>query len=703
MGDETWRGIIIRSIPPTASWLPVIPSLYGLTSSADIVSMILAHGMTLDRRNQTKPSGTPSNTALAARLGAECTNPNCKAKKRSTHTTANCYWPGGGKEGQFSLNFDQRTKVNAASATRPKDSHFVLSVIVEAEPGASGVVLETVEEPATALISQGFNSFKPGKVPTFMDSGASDTMFVSRDDFVEYTPTSSRTGDSAKAKDGNFDIVGEGKVTKRYLIEGTQKAITFTRALHTPTLNANLISVSAFDRAGLTITFGGGKGIVRKPDGTIVLTSRLEKGMYVVDAVDEESGEPTTLTIALTSLSQPIGLEQWHRRLAHCSPATIQEMADRNLVDELTISDRNLHGKCEDCVLGRQMRRPFDNKTDPVLEVLELVSFDLWGPSRVQSVGGKIYFMPIVDAGSSYKHGAYLRDKSNSSTIEAFDAFRAKAESLTGKKIRRLWTDRAYESVAWEDYCRKHSILHEFTAPYSSAQNGLAERAIRTTMVDIRTLLRDSDLSHSYWAEAAAYSVDTCNLIPSRRHSGKVPLESFTGKRQLVSHLRVFGAKCWAKIPTVNGAQINGGLKLDARGVECRLLGYASSHGNYKVQDIAFRRVFTSRDVVFEEGFPHCTSPTVGGKASSLFDVLHETDTVSEEGGKPTELTSQTTDNADTTAGETPPSGSVPLTEPNTPVDVADPPDPQPSVDQHEFPSHRVPLSNHKTTNSERP
>jgi len=37
MSDETWRGYIIRSIPPTAKWLPVIPSLYAMSSSADII------------------------------------------------------------------------------------------------------------------------------------------------------------------------------------------------------------------------------------------------------------------------------------------------------------------------------------------------------------------------------------------------------------------------------------------------------------------------------------------------------------------------------------------------------------------------------------------------------------------------------------------------------------------------------------------
>ena len=661
IGDEAWRGIIIRSIPPMPNWLPVIPCLYTLTSSADVVSTLLAHGMILDRKNQGKPSSSSSNTALVARTTNECTNPNCKAKKRSTHSTANCYWPGGGKEGQFPPNFGQRAKANAASAASAghPDDHFVLSVTVNLEPGGSGVVIEDDdEEPPTALelgrsgvvvgddsdgtptafVSHGFSSFRKGNLPTFLDSGASDTMFISRGDFTEYTPIASRTGDSAKATDGDFDIVGEGKVVKRYLVDGKEKTVTYTRALHTPTLNANLISVSAFDKAGLTITFGGGKGVIRKADGTVVLTSQLEKGMYTVDPLADISLKTTAAPAAVASLSQPATLEQWHRRLAHCSPMTIQGMADSNLVDGLNISERDLHGKCEDCILGRQTRRPFDDKTDSVLEVLELVSFDLWGPSRVQSAGGKIYFMPIIDAGSSYKHGAYLPDKSDSSMITAFNTFRAKAESLTGRKIRRLRTDRAYELVAWEEYCKQHSITHEFTAPYSSAQNGLAERAIRTTMDDVRTLLCDSDLGHSYWAEAAAYSIDTRNLIPSRRHPGKVPLEAFTGKRQSVSHLRVFGARCWVKIPTINGVQVTGGSKLDVRGVECRLLGYASGNGNYKVQEAASHRVFTSCDVVFEEGGPNHTSPIVGDQ-TSLFDVLNEEDmldTLGEEGQRPT-------------------------------------------------------------------
>ena len=143
-------------------------------------------------------------------------------------------------------------------------------------------------------------------------------------------------------------------------------------------------------------------------------------------------------------------------------------------------------------------------------------------------------------------------------------------------------------------------------------------------MDDVRTLLHDSGLTHSYWAEASAFSVETRNLVPSCCHPGKIPLESFSGKRQDISHLRTFGAKCWAKIPTVNGVLVSGGSKLDFRGIECRFLGYATGRGNYKVQDSGSRRVFVSWDVVFEEGQPHCTSPSVGENIP-LFNTILDT------------------------------------------------------------------------------
>jgi hypothetical protein len=117
MMDETWRGIIIQ---PTAKWLPVIPSLYTMSNSADIFSTLLAHGMILSRGTNARVSGAnSSNTVLAAQTtdSEGCTNAGCKVRKHSSHKTRDCYWPGGKKEGQFPPNFGQRAKANVTTST----------------------------------------------------------------------------------------------------------------------------------------------------------------------------------------------------------------------------------------------------------------------------------------------------------------------------------------------------------------------------------------------------------------------------------------------------------------------------------------------------------------------------------------------------------------------------------------------------------
>jgi len=104
------------------------------------------------------------------------------------------------------------------------------------------------------------------------------------------------------------------------------------------------------------------------------------KGMYVVDELNDSPRVPNA-HLTRTSLSQSVSLEQWHHQLTHCSPLTIKEMSKGNMVDGLNISDTDLRGKCEDCIIGRQVHRPFDGTTEANLDPLELVSFDLWGPS----------------------------------------------------------------------------------------------------------------------------------------------------------------------------------------------------------------------------------------------------------------------------------------------------------------------------------
>ncbi len=53
-------------------------------------------------------------------------------------------------------------------------------------------------------------------------------MFMSREAFSDYKSTIPRSGDSAKAADGDFEIIGKGTVVKHYLVDGIEKKLTYT-------------------------------------------------------------------------------------------------------------------------------------------------------------------------------------------------------------------------------------------------------------------------------------------------------------------------------------------------------------------------------------------------------------------------------------------------------------------------------------------
>lgn len=305
------------------------------------------------------------------------------------------------------------------------------------------------------------------------------------------------------------------------------------------------------------------------------------------------------------------------------SPATIEEMRTKGLVDGLDMTDHKLDGKCVACRAGRQHTRPYDGHTDTHVPPLHLVAFDLWGPARVASPGGNRYLMKIVDSGTGHKCEAYLRDKSDASTIRAFEEYRAMAEKQTGRAIKRVRTDNAFNSAEWTAYFATHGIIHETTAPYSSAENGLAERAIRTATEDIRTLLDDSGLPETYWAAAGACANRVRNLMPSRRHPGKIPQEAFDGSRQDLSHLRVFGCKCSAKVHIVNGQRVDGGSKLESRTIPATFIGYGTGAGNYILID-EHGAQFESRNVEFDEGIPH-RAVDVGEKRTAVDDAPVDT------------------------------------------------------------------------------
>jgi hypothetical protein len=146
--------------------------------------------------------------------------------------------------------------------------------------------------------------------------------------------------------------------------------------------------------------------------------------------------------------------------------------------------------------------------------------------------------------------------------------------------------------------------LH-MSCPYTSSQNGKAERMIRTTNDTVRTLLFQASLPARFWAEGLHTSTYLLNRLPSAACPAPTPHHALFGIPPRYDHLRIFGCACYPNTTATSSH------KLDPRSTLCVFLGYSLDHKGYRCFDLTSRRVLISRHVVFDESiFPFSSTPT---------------------------------------------------------------------------------------------
>lgn len=598
--DSTFRTILIASLPE--SWNAVVAGIYAKTESKDVIAALTVHW---DRLVLQKQKAGISATALQTQTKPRlvCVNPNCR---RNGHTIDNCYWRGGGKEGQFPPNFRNKNKMSRTPSSETQTPATPAPPAANIAESTAQPTMPTPQQNTQPHVTYALSamSLPTGAltskidVPTYADSGATDHFFVDRGMFTNYEELTSPVEGHAAPKGARFRVIGRGTVRKICKTTNGVAELVFKNALHAPDLTSNLISINKFDQAGFNVTFGGGVVRFQDPSGREVMCGKGTSGMYLLSTFSG-TGAPSAM-IAKSQL-KPTSLEVWHRRFGHASVTAIRNALSKDLVDGLVIKGAlNVPGICEDCVFGKHTARPYDAEVEPEGAPNDCVHVDLWGPSSVSSLGGATYMMVAVDGGSSFISVFFLTRKDATTTLTAFTAYHMESERQTGRKLKEVRVDAGREWVneSWSAYLQTHGIVLRVTTPYAHAQNGVAERANRTILEGVRCVLAESALSRELWAEAASAQVYTRNLLPSSRHPNTIPRETWTGRRQRVDHLRPWGCLAWAKVPDELVKS-----KLDPRSVRTRLVGYANS--GYRLYDPRSRSIVTSRDVIFEEGTGH--------------------------------------------------------------------------------------------------
>ena len=175
--------------------------------------------------------------------------------------------------------------------------------------------------------------------------------------------------------------------------------------------------------------------------------------------------------------------------------------------------------------------------------------------------------------------------------------WKAEVEKSLGHRVKVLRTDNGGEftSDEFKNYLKKEGIVHQFTIPKCPEQNRVAERFNQTLVEVVKSMLADSELPKTFWAEALATAIYLWNRSPTKSVEGKTPYKAVYGEKPNVGHLKVFGCSAYSYIPKDEGQ------KLDSKACKCIFLEYSGNRKGYQLYDQSIRRVIHSQHVTFNE------------------------------------------------------------------------------------------------------
>jgi transposase InsO family protein len=122
-----------------------------------------------------------------------------------------------------------------------------------------------------------------------------------------------------------------------------------------------------------------------------------------------------------------------------------------------------------------------------------------------------------------------------------------RAQNEFDAKVKKIRSDDVteFKNTQVEDFLDEEGIKHEFLAPYTPQQNGVAEGKNRTLIEMIRTMLDEYKTSDQFWVETINTAYHATNRIYLHKLLKKTSYELPIGNKPNVSCFQVFRNKCY--------------------------------------------------------------------------------------------------------------------------------------------------------------
>ncbi|GJY73045.1 ribonuclease H-like domain-containing protein [Tanacetum coccineum] len=174
-------------------------------------------------------------------------------------------------------------------------------------------------------------------------------------------------------------------------------------------------------------------------------------------------------------------------------------------------------------------------------------------------------------------------------------------ENLIDLKVKVIRCDNGteFKNRVMNQFCEMKGIKREFSVARTPQQNGVAERKNRTLIEAARTMLADSKLPTTFWAEAVNTACYVQNRVLVIKPHNKTPYELFLGRKPALSFMRPFG--CLVTI--LNTIDHLG--KFDGKADEGFFVGYSTNSKAFRVFNSRTRIVEENLHVQFSENTPN--------------------------------------------------------------------------------------------------
>ncbi|GJT12061.1 putative ribonuclease H-like domain-containing protein [Tanacetum coccineum] len=380
-------------------------------------------------------------------------------------------------------------------------------------------------------------------------------------------------------------------------------------------LKFNLFSVSQMCDKKNSVLFTETECLVLSPDFKLLDESQVllkvprQNNMYSFDLKNVVPSGGLTCLFAKATIDES---NLWHRRLGHINFKTMNKLVRGNLVRGLPSKLFENDHTCVACQKGKQHKASCKTKlVSSISQPLQMLHMDLFGPTFVRSINHKIYCLVVTDDYSRFSWVFFLATKDETSGI--LKTFITGIENQINHKVKIIRCDNGteFKNNDMNQFCGMKGIKREFSVARTPQQNGVAERKNRTLIEAARTMLADSLLPTTFWAEAVNTACYVQNRVLVTKPHNKTPYELLLGRPPSISFMRPFGCP----VTILNTLDPLG--KFDGKADEGFLVGYSINNKAFRVFNTRTRKVEENLHINFLENKPN----VAGSGPEWLFDI----------------------------------------------------------------------------------